>query len=221
MLAVPPEQRIPLRSDGPRAYLDVDGLADLAKQHGAWGVAPGYGFLSESPAFAAAVEMRGMVWVGPPAHQLAALGDKMAAKELARTCSVPVLEGTAVGRAAALQDVQAFAQQVGQSSPAGAKIIIKALNGGGGRAMRVVEVGGQQSSSLKAAVEEAYIQCTREAQTAFGDERVYAERFLEQARHIEVQVLGDGTGNVAHLWERECRCVTASVGTASPLCGLC
>lgn len=198
VLAVPPEQRLLLPGIGPRAYLDGEAIISLAKKHGAWGVAPGYGFLSESVHFAKAVERAGLVWVGPPSDQLALFGDKVSARQLARRCGVPILPGTQ-GEEASLADVEAFARSVGQRD----KIIIKALSGGGGRGMQVVDLATVGVEGVRG----AFQSCQREAQTAFGDGRVYAERYLEQARHIEVQIVGDGSGNVTHLWERECRFV--------------
>lgn len=199
--SVPRSHQIPLQQSGPKAYLDPVHLADLAHAHQAWGVIPGYGFLSESPEFAQEVEKREMVWIGPTSDQLRQLGDKALAKELARKCGVPSLESTHPGQPASLQDVIRFAERY--TTKKAAKIIIKAINGGGGRGMRVVTVHG--ATNLAADVEVAYNQCSREAKLAFNDDRLYAELYLEKAKHIEVQVLGDGSGDVAHFWERECR----------------
>ena len=167
----------------------------LAKRHHAWAVAPGYGFLSESAEFAQAVEESGMVWIGPTSATLATFSNKVTAKRLASQCSVPVLPGTP-GDCATFEQVLAFARQL----PAQTKLIIKAVAGGGGRGMRVVA----GMAAGERALREAFDSCVREAELSFGDSRVYAERFLDGARHIEVQVVGDGTGDVAHLWEREC-----------------
>lgn len=196
VLHVPAPQRILLPGSGPRAYLDGKAIVRLAKENDAWGVAPGYGFLSESAEFASEVERNGLVWVGPRSEQLTLLSDKVSAKRLASQCDVPTLESTS-GQAASLDDVRAFAATLEQKS--NAKIIIKALSGGGGRGMRIVDL----ARGAKA-VQEAYASCQREAEAAFGDGRVYAERFLSEARHIEVQIIGDGTGDVTHVWEREC-----------------
>jgi acetyl/propionyl-CoA carboxylase alpha subunit len=195
VLAVAPSQRILLPGNGPRAYLDIATLIALAKKHKAWGVAPGYGFLSESVEFAKAIEDSDMVWIGPDSKALALFGNKITAKQLANECSVPVLQGTQ-GDSATLEEVLSFARK----APSSSKVIIKAVAGGGGRGMRVVDLKREGEARLR----EAYNSCVREAEMSFGDGRVYVERFLEDARHIEVQVVGDGTGDVAHLWEREC-----------------
>lgn len=192
VLAVPPSQRLLLPGTGPRAYLDIATLISLAKKHSVWGVAPGYGFLSESVEFSKAVEDSGMVWIGPGSEALALFGNKIAAKQLATKCRVPILQGTQ-GDSATLDEVLSFAKSV----PAPSKVIIKAVAGGGGRGMRVVDAKG-------GGIQEAYHSCVREADLSFGDGRVYVERFLQDARHIEVQIVGDGSGDVAHVWEREC-----------------
>lgn len=196
MLRLPPAQRSVLANDGVKAYLDVQAIVAAAKQANSWAVHPGYGFLSESPALAAAVEATGMVWVGPSPQQLELFGNKTSARELASKCGVPTLPGTGAA-AASVEQVVKFAQGL----PNGAKVMLKAVSGGGGRGMRVID----PAQAGSAGIQEAYASCAREAEGAFGDGRLYAERFLENARHIEVQVVGDGTGDVAHLWERECR----------------
>lgn len=196
VLAVPSSQRILLPKDGPRAYLDIPTLISLAKKHNAWGVAPGYGFLSESVEFARAVEENGMVWIGPNSNALDLFGNKGTAKQLAQECNVPVLEGSQGG--ATIEQVISFIKQQPNSS----KSIIKAVAGGGGRGMRIVD--SIQEKGKGDAIREAYDSCVREAKGSFGDERVYVERYLQNARHIEVQIIGDGSGDVAHLWEREC-----------------
>lgn len=157
--------------------------------------APCYAILltSEDPAFAELCESQGIVFVGPTSSQLALFGDKTRARALARSLGVPLLPGTS--SSASLSDVSRFAS----SLPNDAAVILKAVAGGGGRGMRVVRKAEGQD-----ALRAAYESCEREAQAAFGDARLYAERYLEQARHVEVQIVGDGTGEVAHLWEREC-----------------
>lgn len=197
---VPKEQRIFLEGVGPRAYLDGEQIIRLAKENHVWGIAPGYGFLSESADFAQLVQENGMVWCGPTVKELNVLSDKVLAKRLARQCKVSTLESTG-GDHATLNEVQEFANQLLKTSKGDAKLIIKAVNGGGGRGMRVVNL---SQPNAKGQIEEAYAACSREAKASFGDEKLYAERFLSQARHIEVQVIGDGKGNVTHLWEREC-----------------
>ncbi|TKY87475.1 hypothetical protein EX895_003489 [Sporisorium graminicola] len=190
-----------LEGDGPRAYLDRHAVVDAALRSACWGVAPGYGFLSEDAQFAGMCEEAGLVFLGPSSGQLARLGDKVVARALAKSLQVPVLEGTdaSSSRDAALRDILAFAKGV----PAGSKIILKAANGGGGRGIRVVPIPSHPDEVAKA-VTAAYESCSREAQASFGDGTVYAERFLSNAKHVEVQVLGDGRGGVCHFWDREC-----------------
>lgn len=172
---------------GATAYLDAAALLQAARDVGCDGIHPGYGFLSENVAFARAAEREGLIYVGPSSEQLALLGDKTTARELARRCDVPVVEGT---EAVSLEELRAFPDRL-----TGA-LIIKAAAGGGGRGMRIVRPGDD--------LDDAFARCAAEAESAFGDGTLYAERLVEQARHVEVQVLGDGLGNVIHLWEREC-----------------
>lgn len=185
------EHKVRIPGEGARAYLDISAITLAAKEVHADAVIPGYGFLSESPDFAQAVIDAGLTWIGPAPDTLRLFGDKHNAKEFAQQAGVPVLSSTSSG--ASLEEVRQFAK----SLPAGAHVLLKALAGGGGRGIRVVE--GFDG------LQEAYEACTREAQAAFGDGRLFAEPFLKQARHIEVQVLGDGTGRVLDVGERECR----------------
>ena len=159
------------------AYLRGDEHIRAATQAGADAIHPGYGFLAESPHFAAAVEAAGIVWVGPPAEALRAGGDKLEAKRIAREAGVPVVPE-------------------GEPAEIGFPLMIKAAAGGGGRGMRVVREPGELEEALAAA--------RREAKAAFGDERVFCERYVERPRHVEVQVLGDSSGEVVGLGEREC-----------------
>ncbi len=150
---------------------------------------PGYGFLSENAGFAARVREAGLVWVGPAPETITLMGDKGRAKLLAERSGVPVVPGTA-GEEADADAIAALAAEHGFP------IVIKALAGGGGKGMRVVRE--------QAELEDALAAARREAEAAFGDGRVLAERYLERPRHIEVQVLGDSHGTVVHLGEREC-----------------
>ena len=179
-----------LRGRGAQAYLDIPQLIAAALEHGCDAVHPGYGFLSESDAFADACAQAGLVFVGPKAETLRLLGDKTRARGLARELDVPVLPGHK--SAASLEDVLSFFAAL----PTGSALVIKAAFGGGGRGMRVV----RKSSELA----EAYARCRSEAGAAFGNEAVYCEQFIERARHVEVQVVADRHGAVSHLWEREC-----------------
>ncbi len=177
-----------LGAAGPAAYLDGPRLIALALAAGCDSVHPGYGFLSESAAFAQACADAGLLFIGPTPAQLALLGDKAKALALAREHAVPVLPGSsgAVDLALATQFMAA---------QGGAPVMLKAVAGGGGRGLRVV----QHAADLPAAFE----RCTHEALAATGHAEVYAERWLPQARHIEVQLLGDGV-QLQSLGEREC-----------------
>jgi acetyl/propionyl-CoA carboxylase alpha subunit/acetyl-CoA carboxylase carboxyltransferase component len=176
-----------LEGEGPSAYLRIERLLAIAREHGCDAVHPGYGFLSERADFAAACAAAGLAFIGPTAEQLALFGDKTRARALAAAHGVPVLPASS--GAVSLGEAQAFFAQ-----HAAAGIVIKALGGGGGRGMRVVTDAG--------ALPAAYARCASEAQS-FGVAGVYVERLLPHARHVEVQVLGDGDA-VMTLGEREC-----------------
>jgi len=185
-LAHADEQHL-LPGKGPAAYLDGAAILDAAAAKGAGAIHPGYGFLSERASFARACDDAGVVFVGPSAASLEALGDKAAARARAAALGIPVLEGAAtLSEAATLLAAQ---------GPGGA-LMVKAAAGGGGRGLRRV-------TSL-VELEDAWERCASEASAAFGDATLYAERFLSGARHIEVQVLGDSGGALRHLGEREC-----------------
>ena len=176
--------------EGPAAYLNMDVLLRVAKETGAAAVHPGYGFLSENAEFAKRCQDAGLVFVGPAPEILAGCGDKAAARALAARAGLPVLPGTDAG--ISVEGAQKFMESLGE----GGAIMLKAVGGGGGIGMRPVE----DPAELVA----TFARCASEARSAFGDDRLYAERLFRRARHIEVQVLGDGTGNVTHLGEREC-----------------
>ncbi|MFV2196860.1 carboxyl transferase domain-containing protein [Nocardiopsis sp. LOL_012] len=176
-----------LSGDG---YLDARQLVAAARDTGCALVHPGYGFLSESAAFARLCEKSGLVFVGPPPEVLTQLGDKAAARALARSLDVPVLRATGAGATAA------EAADLLRGLGPGSSVMVKAVAGGGGRGMRAVH----RPEDLA----EAFERCASEAERAFGDGAVYAEELLTAARHVEVQVIGDGTGAVAHMWDREC-----------------
>jgi acetyl-CoA carboxylase biotin carboxylase subunit len=171
-----------------KSYLVIDGIVAAARDSGADAVHPGYGFLSERASFAAAVADAGLAFVGPDAATIERMGDKVAAREVARAAGVPTVPGTPGGVA----DVDAA---VAAAAEIGYPVMLKAAAGGGGRGIRVVED--------EAELRTGFPQASREAATAFGDGRMYLERFVRRARHVEVQVLGDGT-DVVHLFEREC-----------------
>ncbi|WP_270410405.1 acetyl/propionyl/methylcrotonyl-CoA carboxylase subunit alpha [Microbacterium maritypicum] len=170
-------------------YLSIDALLAAARQSGATAVHPGYGFLSESAAFARAVEDVGLVWIGPTPASIDALGDKMTARRIAQQVGAPLAAGTDEPLAGP-EEAVAFAEQHGLP------IAIKAAFGGGGRGLKVV----RELSE----VAEAFDAATREAVAAFGRGECFVERFLESPRHIEVQVLGDGLGGVVVVGDRDC-----------------
>jgi acetyl/propionyl-CoA carboxylase alpha subunit len=159
------------------SYLFSEEHIRAAKQSGADAIHPGYGFLAENPDFAEAVNAAELTWVGPPSEALRAGGDKLAAKRIAHEAGVPVVP-------------------TGEPEEIGFPLMVKAAAGGGGRGMRVVREPSQLDEALAAA--------RREARAAFGDDRVFCERYVERPRHVEVQLLADAHGNVTHLFEREC-----------------
>jgi len=179
-------ESIELNGRGVAAYLDIDQIVQTALVAGCDAVHPGYGFLAENADFAQALEAAGIVFVGPSAEQLALFGDKLAARALAAELDVPLVPATQ--GAATLEEVEAFLSEHHA-------IMIKAVAGGGGRGMRAV----LQGDDVAAVFE----RCQSEAQSAFGNGDLYAERLVERARHVEVQIIGDGT-SVVHLGEREC-----------------
>jgi pyruvate carboxylase len=172
-----------------RAYLGIDGIIAVARQYEVDAIHPGYGFLSENPAFARACSRAGLIFVGPRAEILEQLGDKVVARGIAERAGVPVLPGSAaaVGTNA---EARVLAKKLGFP------VIVKAAMGGGGRGMRVAQSAGQ--------LDEALDQARREAGSAFGIPDVFLEKFIPRARHIEVQLLGDSHGHLVHLFERDC-----------------
>ena len=180
----------PLKGRGAAAYLDMEQIITAAKTLGCDAVHPGYGFLSESADFARKCEQAGIIFVGPSPGVLDLFGDKSQSRHLAQQCGVPLVPG--ISRALTLDETLAFFKEQGPE----AAIMIKALSGGGGRGMRAVYSVDD--------VADAYERCRSEARTAFGVDDVYAERLISGARHIEVQIIGDGTGTATHLWERDC-----------------
>ncbi|MCE3018418.1 MAG: ATP-grasp domain-containing protein, partial [Pirellula sp.] len=172
-----------------RSYLDIDGIVRLCLENGIDAVHPGYGFLSENAEFARALQNAGITFIGPTVRALELLGDKVAARAIAKKVGVPVLEGSAHA-VTSLEEAIETARQM--SYP----IMLKASKGGGGRGMRVVE----QESELATNLEQAQ----REAKNAFGSDEVFLEKLVGKARHLEVQILGDQHGNLIHLHERDC-----------------
>lgn len=182
------DQAIALPGQGAAAYLDIEALIGVARDEGCDAVHPGYGFLSESAAFAEACREAGLIFVGPDPETLALLGDKVSARALAVRAGVPVAAGS--GPLATAAEARAFLAAQG-----GAPVLLKAVGGGGGRGMRVIE--------RPEEVEAAFARAAAEAGAAFGVSDLYAERYLRPVRHIEVQIIGDGR-EVTHLWERDC-----------------
>ncbi|MBM3647121.1 MAG: ATP-grasp domain-containing protein, partial [Alphaproteobacteria bacterium] len=171
-----------------RGYLDIDAVVAAAKASGADCVHPGYGFLSENAAFAERCAAEGLRFVGPSPASLKLFGDKVAARTFAEAQGIPVVPGAPkLGSAAQAKSVAASI---------GYPVMLKAAAGGGGRGMRAV-------AKLEE-MDEAFARCQGEAEAAFGDRSVFLEKIVPRPRHIEVQVLGDGRGNVAHLFERDC-----------------
>jgi acetyl/propionyl-CoA carboxylase alpha subunit len=179
-----------LPGSGVSAYLDMDAVLAAAREHGCDSIHPGYGFLAENAVFAERCRTQGVVFIGPTPELLQLFGDKLAAREAARRAQVPVLPGTAAGTST--DEARRFFESLGD----GGAMVIKAVAGGGGRGMRVVTEIGQ--------IEDAYRRCESEARSAFGNGALYVEALVQRARHIEVQIVGDGTGSVAHLGERDC-----------------
>ena len=172
------DQSIRLNDGG---YLDSKEIIKAAKESGAQAIHPGYGFLSENASFARRVIKEGLIWVGPSPHVISAMGDKLKAKELAEKAGIPTLPMTS---------------NIKNAKNIEFPLLIKAAAGGGGKGMRVV----QKEEDLKESIKSAQ----REAQSGFGDDRVFIERYVQKSRHIEIQILGDAHGNVVHLGEREC-----------------
>jgi len=184
------DEAVPLQGKGVRPYLDIEQILKAARDTGCNLVHPGYGFLSENPQFAESCRRSGMIFVGPQVDTMQRLGDKTAARRLAQACGVPFLTGT-MGPVT-LQEAADFFREL----PPGSGMIIKAVAGGGGRGMRIVRSVDE--------LESAFERCQSEARQAFGDDALYVEQLMSHARHIEIQIIGDGSGAVTHLWDREC-----------------
>ena len=169
------------------SYLDAAKVVEAAMSVGADAIHPGYGFLSENAAFADAVTAAGMTWVGPPSSAIAAMGDKLAAKRTMSDADVPTLPSVEIADST---DLSKIGREIGFP------LLVKASAGGGGKGMRVVSDDDELSDAIAGA--------KREALSAFGNDTVFVERYLETSRHIEIQVLGDQHGTVLHCFEREC-----------------
>ena len=177
------------RSEALKPYIDIDEILHVAKREQVDAIHPGYGFLSESVEFAARCREAGITFIGPEPEAMQMLGDKVKAKELAATLDIPIIESNKK-QLTTVEDAQAEAKKIGLP------VMLKAAAGGGGRGMRVV----RDNSELKVAWSEA----RTEAGRAFGDDSLFIEKFIENPRHVEVQILGDKQGNLVHLFERDC-----------------
>lgn len=171
------------------SYLVMNKIIDAALATGCQAVHPGYGFLSENPLFAEKVAAAGLIFIGPPAPVIAAMGDKIAAKKLAIKAGVPTVPGHSEP-VVTLAEAQAAAAEVGYP------ILLKPAAGGGGKGMRIVDRAEEMASALQL--------CQQETRKSFGDARIFVERFISKPRHIEIQIIADQHGHVVHLGEREC-----------------
>jgi len=171
-----------------KSYLNIEAIVEAARDKGADAIHPGYGFLAENASFAAACRDAGLAFVGPSPETMENIGDKSAARRLAKEADVPVVPGTE-GNATPDEAME-------KAGKIGYPVMVKAAAGGGGMGIRVVESEGE--------LEEAVKKAGQEAEAAFGEGSVYLEKFLSEPRHVEVQVMGDGEGNVVHFYEREC-----------------
>ncbi len=184
------DQARALRGAGAAAYLDAEQIVAEARAAGCDAIHPGYGFLSENAGFARRCAEAGIAFIGPRPEMLELFGDKVQARALAERCAVPVMKGTS--GPTTIEQAREFLSSLGR----GGAMLIKAVAGGGGRGMRVV----QQLDE----VAQAHQRCQSEARAAFGNGDVYVEQLMPRARHLEVQIAGDRTGQVSHLGEREC-----------------
>ncbi|MFU8805500.1 MAG: biotin carboxylase N-terminal domain-containing protein, partial [Bradymonadaceae bacterium] len=171
------------------AYLDGDGIIELALQKGVDAIHPGYGFLSENADFAQKCMDAGIVWIGPPPQVMRALGDKVSARKVAQKAGVPVVPGSQ-GTISELAEAQELGRKIGFP------LLVKAVHGGGGRGMRIVRSESELDEALRTA--------RRESMAAFGSPDIFLERYIVNPRHIEVQLLGDEHGNRVHFHERDC-----------------
>ncbi|HEU4551965.1 MAG TPA: pyruvate carboxylase [Chitinophaga sp.] len=178
------------KDDDPlKPYLDIEAIIHLAKEQQVDAIHPGYGFLSENVQFARRCREEGIIFVGPTPEVMAQLGDKVAAKALAREAQVPLIEDSQV-------KLNSVAVALQEATRIGFPVMLKAAAGGGGRGMRVVHSAD--------ALEKSFTEARSEAAKAFGDDTIFIEKFIEEPKHIEVQLMGDNYGNIVHLYERDC-----------------
>ncbi len=172
-----------------KPYLEIELIIELANKHGIDAIHPGYGFLSENPKFAKACIKNNIIWIGPSPKCMEALGDKIRAKKVAKKIKIPCIPSSE-------KSLDSFSEVKKTATTIGYPLIIKAATGGGGRGMRVV----QNASQLSTLYQEASF----EAQTAFNNKKVFIEKYIDDPKHIEVQIIGDNYGNLVHLYERDC-----------------
>ena len=171
------------------SYLCIDKIIAACQSTGAEAVHPGYGFLSENPKFCAALEQAGIVFIGPKPHAMEAMGDKIASKKLAMAAQVSTIPGYT-------DVIEKVEDAVRIAAGIGYPVMIKASAGGGGKGLRIAFNDHEARDGFQS--------CRNEAKNSFGDDRVFIEKYIEEPRHIEIQVLGDSHGNIVYLWEREC-----------------
>jgi acetyl-CoA carboxylase biotin carboxylase subunit len=176
-------------SEPQKSYLNIDNIIAAAKQTGSKAIHPGYGFLSENYLFADRCIQEKIVFIGPNPKAMRLVGDKVASREIAAKNNIPLIPGME-GKTTSIDECIAFAEKCGYP------VMLKASAGGGGKGMRIIWSKGEARSAIESGM--------REAQAAFGDSSVYMEKYLEQPRHVEIQVLADNFGNAVHLCEREC-----------------
>src|SRR6187431_1831556 len=172
-----------------QSYLVVEKLLEVIEESGAEAIHPGYGFLAENAAFARAVEETGLIWIGPPSSAIELMGSKTEARTAMQAVGVPIIPG-------ATEPVETVAEVLRLGEEVGYPLIVKAAAGGGGKGMKLV--------AAPEEAERAFESAQREGEKYFADGRVYVERYLEDPRHVEVQVLADAHGNVIHLGECDC-----------------
>ncbi|MDX5421897.1 MAG: pyruvate carboxylase, partial [Hymenobacteraceae bacterium] len=170
-------------------YLDIDGIIQIAKENGVDAIHPGYGFLSENQHFSRRCAENGIIFIGPKPEVMASLGDKIAAKKVAVECEVPIIQSNQ-------EDLNTYEIALEEAHRIGYPLMLKAAAGGGGRGMRVIRDDEQ--------LEKAFFEAKNEAQKAFGDDTLFLEKYVENPKHIEVQIVADNAGNITHLFERDC-----------------
>ena len=181
--------QIGAEDDPLKPYLDAESIIQVAKKCGAEAIHPGYGFLSENFNFAKLCHQYGIIFIGPDPDVMQQLGDKVLAKQIARQCNVPLIESSQ-------QPLTSLEVALEEADRIGLPLMLKAAAGGGGRGMRVIRTADE--------LEKSFQEARREAKNAFGDDTVFFEKFIDQPKHIEVQIVADRHGNVVHLFERDC-----------------